>query len=217
MHPGCKCSQSRTPPLPIINHRRAGNASERQASRKRPSLRSPRGSSGKQRWLVPCGGSSFSDCPPWGGPGGGGQSCTHCPFLQEGHLVLSAGVSACGWELLGYARGGSSEKELLPGRRHDLHLFAMRHKAFWSALEYTCRLLGISTAAGKSELSFSLALKGNERVLGPLSCLPAFGRVQPLPHPMRGTWKLVHFCFGTQGRRVLRAWPGSFQILREAQ
>lgn len=81
----------------------------------------------------------------------------------------------------------------------------MRHKVFWSALEYTCRLLGISTAAGKSKLSFSLALKGTEWVLGPLSCLPAFGRVQPLPRPARGTRELAHFCFGTQGGRVLGA------------
>lgn len=89
----------------------------------------------------------------------------------------------------------------------------MQHKAFWSALEYICRLLGISTAAGKSKFSFSLALKGIEWVLGPPGCLPAFGQLQPLPYPVRGTKKHAHFCFGTQGGRVLGAWPGSFLML----
>lgn len=77
----------------------------------------------------------------------------------------------------------------------------MQHKAFWSALEYTCRLLGISTAAGKSKSSLSLGLKGTEWVLRPPGCLPAFGQLQLQPHPKRGTRKLVHFCLGIQGGR----------------
>lgn len=112
---------------------------------------------------------------------------------------------------------GPLKRELLSTRHRSLHLFTMRHKALWSALEYTCRLLGISTAAGKSELSFSLALRGTKRISGPLSCVPAFGQVQPLPHPTRGTRKLNQFCFGTQGGKVLGAWPGSFQMLWEAE
>lgn len=94
---------------------------------------------------------------------------------------------------------GDLKRELLPCQHHGLHLFTMQHKALWSALEYTCRLLGISTAAGKCKLSFSFALKGSAWVSGTLSCFPAFEQVQPLPHPARGTGKLNHFCFGTHG------------------
>lgn len=94
---------------------------------------------------------------------------------------------------------GDLKRELLPCQHHSLHLFTMQHKALWSALEYTCRLLGISTAAGKCKLSFPFALKGSAWVSGTLSCFPAFGQVQPLPHPARGTGKLNHFCFRTHG------------------
>lgn len=73
--------------------------------------------------------------------------------LRKGHPAPCTGGSACSW--VPHTAGGL-RRELLPGRHRCLHLLTMRHEAFWSALEYACRLLGISTAAGRSKLSFSL-------------------------------------------------------------
>lgn len=73
--------------------------------------------------------------------------------LRKGHPALCTEGSACSWAP---HTAGGLRRELLPGWHCRLHLLTMRHEAFWSALEYACRLLGISTAAGRSKLSFSL-------------------------------------------------------------
>lgn len=52
----------------LTNHQSPRAEKERAASRKRPGVPSPLGSSRKQRWPVPWGGSSFSGHPPLGGP-----------------------------------------------------------------------------------------------------------------------------------------------------
>lgn len=92
---------------------------------------------GSQRWQL-----ALPREAPW-----------RCLVLRKGHPAPCTGGSACSW--VPHTAGGL-RRELLPGRHRRLHLPTMRHEAFWSALEYACRLLGISTAAGRSKLSFSL-------------------------------------------------------------
>lgn len=48
--------------------------------------------------------------PSAGRPRAGGRSCMHCPFLQEGHLVLSVQGFTCGWELLGTRVAGALKR-----------------------------------------------------------------------------------------------------------
>lgn len=150
VHPGANAPKAaHTPPLPIVNHRRVSNESKQQ---ERPSVGSRAGAAGSSAGRFP----GEAAPPPttlrreapcrWpvlhALPFPSGRSLG--PECARLHLWLGAA---------GYACGRSPEEDLLPGRHHSHHLFTMRHKAFWSALEYTCRLLGISTAAGKSELS----------------------------------------------------------------
>lgn len=214
MHLGYKCSQSCTPALAIINHPRL-RRSKRQAGKGRVST-APSGAAGSSAdWFPGVAAHSLTTLPweaLWRWP------VLHAlPFpsgrsLGPGNERLCLFLGAAGLHVRwGLCRGVSAWLYL------GLHPSTMQHKAFWSALEYTCRLLGISTAAGKSQFSLSWALKGTEWVPGAPGCLPAFGQLQPWPHPLRGTRKLARFCFGTQGGRVLGAWPGSFQMLWEAQ
>lgn len=177
MHP---CSPSRTLPQQSLITRRegAGGGRERAGAPQPPRERR------RAALTASPGGSSFSDHPPLGGPvevaspARTALSSRKVTQSREREALPAPGSCWAAPEVGALKPRSSCRAVPQPSS------FAMRHKALWSALEYTCRLLGISTAAGKSRFSLSLALKGTEWELGPPGCLPAFGQLQPRPLPM---------------------------------
>eukprot|EP00075_Anas_platyrhynchos_P006111 XP_012963889.2 transmembrane protein 72 isoform X2 [Anas platyrhynchos] len=115
------------PPLPIINHPRASNPGKR-GGKSQVSAALEAVLTGSQRWQLAL--------PP--------EALWRWLVLRKGHPALCTEGSACNWAP---HTAGGLRRELLPGWHCRLHLLTMRHEAFWSALEYACRLLGISTAA----------------------------------------------------------------------
>ncbi|KAL2302990.1 hypothetical protein Nmel_010446 [Mimus melanotis] len=138
MHLGYKRSQSRTPASPIINHPGPGR-SQQPAGKGRVST-APTGAAGAAL-TSPWGGSSLPDHPPLGGPvevASPARTALSSRKVTQSRTREALPVSGtAGLHLTG----------VCAWRYRSLHLFTMQHKAFWSALEYTCRLLGISTAA----------------------------------------------------------------------